>query len=116
VRSIDVHFHVVPPRFVDAVRRGEFADTVELVRDRGADRMTYHAPPDVVLEPGTTLLPHLYDEGLILEALDRRGLDAAAVGLSPEEFYSKAESTVDPPSHGGLPLIPESWRGCKNGA
>ena len=86
MRSIDVHFHVVPPRFVDSVRRGTFADIVELARDGGADRMVYHAPPDVVLEPGTTLPRHLYDEGLILEALDRRGLDAAALGPSPEEF------------------------------
>jgi aminocarboxymuconate-semialdehyde decarboxylase len=87
VQSIDVHFHVVPPRFVDAARRGMFADTVELVRDGGVDRMVYHAPPDVVLEPGTTLPAHLYDERLILQALDRRGLAAAALGPSPEEFY-----------------------------
>jgi aminocarboxymuconate-semialdehyde decarboxylase len=87
VRSIDVHFHVVPPGFVDAVRRGTFADTVELRRDGGADRMVYHAPADVVLEPGTTLPPQLYDEALILDALDRRGLDAAVLGPSPEEFY-----------------------------
>jgi hypothetical protein len=53
------------------VWRGAFAETVELVRDGGADRMVYHAPPDVVLEPGTTLPPRLYDESLILEALDR---------------------------------------------
>jgi aminocarboxymuconate-semialdehyde decarboxylase len=87
VESIDVHFHVVPPAFVDAVRRGLFAETVELAREDGADRMVYHAPPDVVLEPGTTLPPSLYDEALILAALDRRGLDAAALGPSPEEFY-----------------------------
>ncbi len=87
MQSIDVHFHVVPPGFVDAVRRGTFAETVELERRGGADRMVYHAPPDVVLEPGTTLPPHLYDERLILDALDRRRLEAAALGPSPEEFY-----------------------------
>ena len=94
MQSIDVHFHIVPPGFVDAVRRGMFADTVELERGGGADRMVYHAPPDVVLEPGTTLPPHLYDEKLILEALDRRGLDAAALGPSPEEFYYWAPPAV----------------------
>lgn len=94
MQSIDVHFHVVPPAFVDAVRRGTFVETVELQRDGGTDRMVYHAPPDVVLEPGTTLPPHLYDEGLILEALDRRGLDAAALGPSPEEFYYWAPPAV----------------------
>ena len=94
MRSIDVHFHVVPPAFVDAVRRNTFADTVELRRDGGADRMVYHAPADVVLEPGTTLPPQLYDEALILDALDRRGLDAAALGPSPEEFYYWAPPPV----------------------
>jgi aminocarboxymuconate-semialdehyde decarboxylase len=94
VHSIDVHFHVVPPGFVDAVRRGAFAGTVELICAGGAERMAYHAPADVVLEPGTTLPPHLYDEGLILAALDRRGLDAAALGPSPEEFYYWAPAEV----------------------
>ncbi len=94
MQSIDVHFHVVPPAFVDAVRRGTFADTVELARDGGADRMVYHAPPDAVLEPGTTLPPHLYDERLILDALNRRGLNAAALGPSPEEFYYWAPPAV----------------------
>jgi aminocarboxymuconate-semialdehyde decarboxylase len=96
VQSIDVHFHAVPPRFIDAVRRGAFAETVELVRDGGAERMVYHAPADVVLEPGTTLPPALYDAELIFDALDRRGLDAAALGPSPEEFYYWA-----PPAVGG---------------
>jgi len=94
VESIDVHFHVVPPRFVDAVRRGTFADVVELRRDGDAERMVYHAPPDVVLEPGTTLPRHLYDEQMILGALDRRGLDAAALGPSPEEFYYWAPPAI----------------------
>ncbi len=94
MQSIDVHFHVVPPGFVDAVRRGDFADTVELRRDGDVDRMVYHAPPDVVLEPGTTLPRHLYDAALILEALDLRGLDAAALGPSPEEFYYWAPPAV----------------------
>jgi aminocarboxymuconate-semialdehyde decarboxylase len=94
VRSMDVHFHVVPPSFVDAVRRGAFAGTVELVRDGAVERMVYHAPSDVVLEPGTTLPADLYDERLIIEALDRRGLDAAALGPSPEEFYYWAPPAV----------------------
>jgi aminocarboxymuconate-semialdehyde decarboxylase len=47
-----------------------------------------------VLEPGTTLPPHPYDEALILDALDRRGLDAAALGPSPEEFYYWAPPAV----------------------
>jgi aminocarboxymuconate-semialdehyde decarboxylase len=49
--------------------------------------MIYHAPADVVLEPGTTLPPALYDERQILDALARRGVDAAVISPSPEEFY-----------------------------
>jgi aminocarboxymuconate-semialdehyde decarboxylase len=87
VTSLDVHFHVVPPRFVDAVRAGTFSDAVRLEHAGGVDRMVYHAPPDVVLEPGTTLPAGLHDERLILEALRGRGLEAAVLGPSPEEFY-----------------------------
>jgi len=87
VNAIDVHFHIIPPRFVEAVRRGTFVEAVHIERAGGVDRMIYHAPPDVVLEPGTTLRTDLYDEQQILDALTRRGLDAAALGPSPEEFY-----------------------------
>jgi len=87
VDAIDIHCHVVSPRFVDAVRRGTFADTVQTERRDGVERMIYHAPADVVLEPGTTLKVELYDERLIIEALNRRKLDAAVIGPSPEEFY-----------------------------
>jgi aminocarboxymuconate-semialdehyde decarboxylase len=87
VQSLDVHFHVVPPAFVDAVRRGTYAEAVHVERAGGVERMIYHAPADVVLEPGTTLPPALYDERRILDALDRRGVDAAVIGPSPEEFY-----------------------------
>ncbi len=87
MNAIDVHFHIIPPRFVDAVRRGTFVEAVQIERAGGVDRMIYHAPPDVVLEPGTTLRADLYDEQQIIDALTRRGLDAAALGPSPEEFY-----------------------------
>ena len=87
MNAIDVHFHIIPPRFVEAVRRGTFVEAVHIERAGGVDRMIYHAPPDVVLEPGTTLRTDLYDEQQILDALTRRGLDAAALGPSPEEFY-----------------------------
>jgi len=94
VESIDIHFHVIPPVFVGAVRRGAFAETVHIERGDGIERMIYHAPADVVLEPGTTLRPDLYDERQILAALDRRKLDAAVIGPSPEEFYYWAPAAV----------------------
>jgi len=94
VRSLDVHFHVVPPAFADAVRRGVFVAAVHTERSGGVERMVYHAPPDVVLEPGTALRPDLYDERLILEGVTRRGLDVAVIGPSPEEFYYWVEPAL----------------------
>ncbi len=85
--SIDVHFHVVPPEFLEAVRRGTFRQAVEIERRGGGERMVFHAPDDVVVEPDTEVDPRLSDVRLILEGLDRRRLDAAAIGPSPGEFF-----------------------------
>jgi len=82
--TIDIHFHVVPPRFVDALRDGVLAEAVELDSSTGVDRMVFHAPPGVAVEPDTTLRPHVHDPRLVLAAMDRRGLDAAAFSPPPE--------------------------------
>ena len=87
MESIDVHFHVVPPEFLDAVRRGRFRQAVEIERDAGGERMVHHAPEDVVVEPDTAVDPRLSDDRLILEGMDRRRLDAAAISLSPGLFF-----------------------------
>ena len=92
--SIDIHFHVVPPQFVDAVRRDEFREVVHIERANGTDHMLYHAPPDVVVEPDTQLDPAEHDERLILEGLDRRQLDAAVVGPSPGLFFYWVEPAL----------------------
>jgi aminocarboxymuconate-semialdehyde decarboxylase len=91
MESIDVHFHVVPPEFYEAVRRGAFRQSVEIERRGGAEHMVYHAPPGVVLEPGNEIDTRCSDVRLMLEGLDRRGLDAAAIGPSPGQFYYWAE-------------------------
>jgi aminocarboxymuconate-semialdehyde decarboxylase len=82
--TIDIHFHVAPPRFVDAVRRRDFSHVVEIDSATGADRLVFHAPPGVAVEPDSHLRPHVYDAGLILAAMDRRKLDAAAISPPPE--------------------------------
>jgi aminocarboxymuconate-semialdehyde decarboxylase len=93
VESIDVHFHVVPPEFVEAVRRGAFREVVELEGGGGPERLRCHAPAGVVLEPDVTLRPELYDDARLVEGLDRRKLDAAAIGPPPEMlFYWTAPS------------------------
>jgi aminocarboxymuconate-semialdehyde decarboxylase len=91
-RAVDVHFHVVPAEFYDAVRRGAFRDWVELERRDGREHMTYHAPAGVVLEPGGPIEPECTEPGLMLRGLDRRGLDAAVIGPSPGQFYYWADA------------------------
>jgi aminocarboxymuconate-semialdehyde decarboxylase len=90
MEAIDVHFHVVPPLFRDVVRRGDLRQVAEVVPhpegSAGVDRLVFHAPPGVPIEPDTTLRPHVYDPDLIRAALDRRGLDAAAISPPPELF------------------------------
>jgi aminocarboxymuconate-semialdehyde decarboxylase len=87
MQAIDVHFHVVPPEFYEAVRRGTFRESVEIERRGGTERMVYHAPAGVVLEPDNEIDTRCSDARLMLDGLDRRGLDAAAIGPSPGQFY-----------------------------
>ncbi len=82
--TIDIHFHVVPPRFVDALRAGVLAEAVEIDASTGVDRLVFHAPPGVAIEPDITLRPNVHDPRLILASMDRRGLDAAAFSPPPE--------------------------------
>lgn len=91
MEAIDVHFHVVPPEFLEAVRRGTFREAVEIERRAGRERMVYHTPDGVVLEPDDEVDPRCSDPRLMIEGLDRRGLDAAAIGPSPGQFYYWAD-------------------------
>ena len=82
--AIDVHVHIVPPRFVDLVRSGALAEIVDVEREQDVDRLTFRPPRGIVVEPDTAIRPHLYDPEVILAALDRRKLDAAAISPPPE--------------------------------
>jgi aminocarboxymuconate-semialdehyde decarboxylase len=86
MESIDVHFHVAPAPFMDAVRRGDFAGAVDVESRSGRDYLRWHAPAGVVVEPDTPLRADLHDERLIVEGLNARKLDAAAVGPPPTLF------------------------------
>jgi aminocarboxymuconate-semialdehyde decarboxylase len=94
VDAIDIHFHIVPPMFVDLVRRQELREIVDVVQAQDVDRLTFRPPPGIVVEPDTAIRPHLFEPGLILEAMDRRGLDAAAVSPPPEFFLYWAPSAL----------------------
>jgi len=88
--SIDIHFHAVPRRLADALRRRDFDEALEIVGSPEDGRLAFHAPPGVVVEPNIRLKPSQYDEQLILQAMDQRKLDAAAVSLPPELFLNWA--------------------------
>jgi aminocarboxymuconate-semialdehyde decarboxylase len=97
VDAIDIHFHIVPPMFVDLVRRQELREIVDVARAPDVDRLTFRPPPGIVVEPDTAIRPRLFEPRLILDALDQRGLDAAAVSPPPEFFLYWA-----PPALGAL--------------
>lgn len=86
--AIDIHFHAVPRRLADALRRREFDEAVEVVASADGERLDFHAPPGVVVEPGIRLKASQYDERQILQAMDQRKLDAAAISLPPELFLN----------------------------
>jgi aminocarboxymuconate-semialdehyde decarboxylase len=86
--AIDIHFHAVPRLLADALRRREFDDAVEVVAAPDGERLVFHAPPSVVVEPNVRLKSSQYDEPLILQAMDQRKLDAVAVSLPPELFLN----------------------------
>jgi len=94
LESIDVHFHVVPLPFVEAVRADRFREAVQIERSNGRERVVYHAPPGVAVEPNTTFGADLYDDRRILDGLNRRKLDAAALGPPPELLFGWADPAV----------------------
>jgi aminocarboxymuconate-semialdehyde decarboxylase len=94
VESIDVHFHVTPPLFVEAVRRGAFGEVVEIERQDGGERWRFHPPPGVPVEPDIGVRADSSDDRLILQGLDARKLDAAAIGPPPEMFLYWADGAT----------------------
>jgi aminocarboxymuconate-semialdehyde decarboxylase len=93
---IDIHFHVVPPIFVEALRRGEFKGVVETDRSRAEEWMVFTAPPGTPVEPETELEERACEPALILKALDERGLTAAAISPPPELliYWAPPESGI----------------------
>ena len=85
-RTIDTHFHVVPTVFAQAVRDNKFREAVEVKVMNGMEHLVFHAPEGIPVEPHTELEPESYDPKLILEALDRKKLDAAIMSPAPELF------------------------------
>jgi aminocarboxymuconate-semialdehyde decarboxylase len=94
MESIDVHFHVTPPGFVDAVRRDAFPAVVQIEGHDGGQRWRFHAPPGVPVEPDIGVRADSSDDRLILKGLNERKLDAAAIGPPPEMFLYWADAAT----------------------
>jgi aminocarboxymuconate-semialdehyde decarboxylase len=84
--AIDIHFHVLPPAFVDAVRRHHFDGVIELESSKPLPVLLHRPPAGATVEQGPPLLPQLTDVGDILAEMDRRKLDAAAISPPPQLF------------------------------
>src|SRR5262245_45707756 len=85
--AIDIHFHVLPPLFVDGVRRHAFDGVVDDDSSKTTDdELVFRAPDGVAVEPGPAIRPQLLDTRLILAEMDRRKLGAAAVSPPPQLF------------------------------
>ena len=66
------------------MRTGQMSEAVEIDSITGADRLVFHPPPGIAVEPDAHLRPHAFDAQLILAAMDRRKLDAPAISPPPE--------------------------------
>jgi aminocarboxymuconate-semialdehyde decarboxylase len=84
--AIDIHFHVLPPAFVDAVQRHHFGGVIALDRSKPTAALLHRPPAGVTVEQGPPLLPQLMDVREILAEMDRRKLDAAAISPPPQLF------------------------------
>ena len=83
---IDIHFHVLPPLFVDAVRQHGFDGMVDVDNSKATPELVFRAPVGVAVEPGPLIRPQLIDTRLILAEMDRRKLDMAAISPPPQLF------------------------------
>jgi aminocarboxymuconate-semialdehyde decarboxylase len=92
--AIDVHFHVLPPAFVDAVQSHHFDGVIEVDNAKSTAALLHRPPAGVTVEQGPPLLPQLMDVRDILAELDRRKLDAAAISPPPQLFAYWAPADV----------------------
>jgi aminocarboxymuconate-semialdehyde decarboxylase len=67
---------------------------VEIEGTGGGERWRFHPPPGVPVEPDIVVRADSSDDRLILEGLNQRKLDAAAMGPPPEMFCYWADPAV----------------------
>lgn len=87
MESIDLHWHVMPPLFVDALHRDGVGGIAHIDRsENGAEWLMLHSG-DLTTEQRSPLSPSLYDSKLMLDSLNKFRLDAAAISVTPTIFF-----------------------------
>jgi len=79
--TIDIHTHFIPPEFVADARAGRAVDHVALQRRDGREWLVH---PQGYSYP---LSPEFFDLDAKLREMDRLGIDAAVLSLTPTLFF-----------------------------
>lgn len=79
--TIDIHTHFIPPELVAAARAGRALDHITLHRE---DRMDWLVHPQGYHYP---VSPEFFDVDAKLRQMDRLGIDAAILSLSPTLLF-----------------------------
>jgi len=79
--TVDVHTHFIPTSFVEAARRGQALDGVEIRRVDGEERVCH---PQGYSYP---LAPEFWDLEAKLRQMDRLGIDVAILSIAPPLFF-----------------------------
>jgi len=79
--TIDIHTHFIPPEFVADVRAGRALDQIAVQRRDGMEWLVH---PQDYRYP---LSPEFFDLEAKLREMDRTGIDAAVLSLTPTLFF-----------------------------
>lgn len=80
-RCVDVHAHFFPPSLVEDLRAGDAIDGMRLEERDGQPWVVHRQGPNYPLSP------ELYDLEARFALMDERGIDVAAVSLSPTLLF-----------------------------
>jgi len=92
--AIDIHFHVVPPLFIDTTLQHPFEGVLDIDSSKATPELLFRPPHAVTIEQGPALRPELFDTRLILAEMNRRKIDAAAISPPPQLFAYWASPDV----------------------
>ena len=79
--TIDTHAHFIPPEFLDSARAGHALDGIALERRDGGDWLVH---PQGYGYPAS---PEFFDVDAKLRQMDRLGIDATILSITPTLFF-----------------------------